>query len=95
MEIKNIDNNNILVLSREEFVGLFSKGYPLFNDYFLNYQFTRVYNGDYIYNSFIYNQFYEVCRYRGFVFEGKDREKVIGILKNGTDINFDDYLLIY
>jgi hypothetical protein len=79
-----------LVLTRDEFVELFSKGYPIADDSLLNYQFTHVCGGDYI-----YNQFYEVCNYRGFIFEGEDRIKVIGILKKGTDIDFDDYLLIY
>jgi hypothetical protein len=95
MEIKNNEYKNILVLSRDEFIELFSKGYPKLDNSFLNDEFTHICPGDNIYNHFVYNQFYEVCKYRGFIFEERDREKVISILKNGTTIDFDDYLLTY
>jgi hypothetical protein len=93
MEIKVIDNKKILVLNRNEFVELYSKGYPKSDNSLLNYEFTHVCSGDYIYNHFIYNQFYELCSHRGFVFEGSDRELVINTIKNGIPIDFDDYLL--
>jgi hypothetical protein len=92
MEIKNIENKKILVLNRDKFVELYSKGYPESDNSLLNNEFTHVCSGDNIYNHFIYNQFYEVCKYRDFIFEGEDRIKVINTIKNGTDIDFDDYM---
>jgi hypothetical protein len=93
MEIKNIDNKRILVLTKQKFVELFSKGWPEHTYFRMNEYFTHKDWASELYTHFSYNQFYELCNHRGFVFEGRDRELVINTIKNGTPIDFDDYLL--
>jgi hypothetical protein len=86
--------NSIIFLSRNELVGLFSKGYPISTNIYLNDEFTHISPDDRIRNTFIYNQFNEVCHHRGFIFEGFDRVRVIQTIKNGSpELDFDDYVL--
>ncbi|MDR1286370.1 MAG: hypothetical protein LBK08_02055 [Treponema sp.] len=99
MKIEIIDNKKILVVSREEFVELFAKGWPLFDDVNLANYFIDI---GYKWNSknythFVYNQFMEVCNFKGWVFKWeRDRELVISTIKTGTPfIDFDDFIITF
>ena len=94
MEIKNIEDKTILVLKKCEFLALYNKGSGNIPDEFLIYKYTHPEWDTGIRNTDLYNQFQELCNFRGYIFEGNDRIKVIDKLKIGAGIDFDDYLLI-
>jgi hypothetical protein len=99
MEIKEIDNKKILVVSREKFVELFAKGWPSFDGIYLGNHFINIgYKWGFTsYTHFAYNQFMEICNFKGWVFKWeRDRKLVISTIKNGTpSLDFDDFIVTF